>query len=88
MTVVSSKEFATKPTKYYNLAQNEQVLIKRGKNMFQLHAIVNVNEDDGDDDHDEYITMEELRSRVKEDVHQWYKEKYENCSISEGTAIS
>ena len=36
MTVVSSKEFATKPTKYYNLAQNEQVVIKRGKNFFYL----------------------------------------------------
>ena len=36
MTVVSSKEFATKPTKYYNLAVNEQVIIKRGNNMFHL----------------------------------------------------
>jgi len=32
MTVVSSKEFATKPAKYYNLAVNEQVVIKRGNN--------------------------------------------------------
>jgi len=36
MTVVSSKEFATRPTRYYNLAQNEQVVIKRGKNMYHL----------------------------------------------------
>ena len=36
MTVVSSKEFATKPTKYYNMAVNEQVVIRRGKNMFHL----------------------------------------------------
>jgi len=36
MTVVSSKEFATKPARYYNLAINEQVVIKRGNNMFHL----------------------------------------------------
>jgi len=36
MTVVSSKEFANQPTKYYNMAVNEQVAIKRGKNMFHL----------------------------------------------------
>jgi len=36
MTVVSSKEFATNQTKYFNLATNEQVVIKRGKNMFHL----------------------------------------------------
>jgi predicted transcriptional regulator len=34
MTVVSSKEFATNQTKYYNLAVSEEVFIKRGKNMF------------------------------------------------------
>ena len=85
MTVVSSKEFATKPAKYYNMAVNEQVIIKRGKNIFHLHAIVNIEEDE---EEDEYITMEELRIRVKKDIHQWYKEKNENCSISEGTAIS
>ena len=36
MTVVSSKEFATRPAKYYNLAQNEKVAIKRGRHMFHL----------------------------------------------------
>jgi len=39
MTVVSSKEFACYQDKYYNLAINEQVCIKRGKNMFQLICI-------------------------------------------------
>jgi hypothetical protein len=37
MTVVTSKEFATHQTKYYNLAVNEEeVVIKRGKNMFTV----------------------------------------------------
>ena len=36
MTVVSSKEFSTNQRKFYNLALNEQVAIKRGKNMFYL----------------------------------------------------
>ena len=36
MTVVSSKEFATRPTRYYNMAVNEQVVIKRGRHMFNL----------------------------------------------------
>jgi len=36
MTVVSSKEFATRPARYYNLAVNEKVAIKRGKNLFHL----------------------------------------------------
>ena len=36
MTVVSSKEFATRPARYYNMAVNERVVIRRGKNMFHL----------------------------------------------------
>jgi len=36
MTVVSSKQFATNQTKFYNLALSEQVVIRRGKNMFYL----------------------------------------------------
>ena len=36
MTVVSSKEFVSNEDKYFNLALNEQVAIKRGKNIFHL----------------------------------------------------
>ena len=36
MTVVSSKEFATRPTRYYNIAKTGQVVIKRGKNIYYL----------------------------------------------------
>ena len=36
MTVVNSKEFAANQKKFYNLALNERVVIKRGKNGFFL----------------------------------------------------
>ena len=36
MTVVSSREFATNQKRFYNLALNEQIVIKRGKNRFYL----------------------------------------------------
>jgi len=87
MTVVSSKEFSTNQKKYYDLAVNEQVVIKRGKNMFHLICtnVGNTNIDDNDND---YITMDELRRRIKGDIHQWYKERYENNSIIESTEIS
>ena len=36
MTIVSSKEFAINQKKFYNMALNERIFIKRGKNMFYL----------------------------------------------------
>jgi len=36
MTVVSSKEFVTNQKRYFDLAVNENVVIRRGKNMFHL----------------------------------------------------
>jgi len=49
-TVVSSKEFATRPRRYYNMAAvNEQVVIKRGKNMFNLVCINGHNADEYDE---------------------------------------
>jgi hypothetical protein len=39
MTVVNSKEFGINQEKYFDLAINENVVIKRGKNLFHLmHA--------------------------------------------------
>jgi len=34
MTLVNSREFVTNQKKYFDLAINEQIFIKRGKNMF------------------------------------------------------
>jgi len=36
MTVVSSKEFVSNQKRVFDMALNEQVFIKRGKNMFNL----------------------------------------------------
>ena len=45
MTVVSSKEFAINQKKFYEMALNERVFIKRGKNMFYL-ACATLDDDD------------------------------------------
>ena len=43
MTVVSSKEFVINQKRLFDLAFKEQVLIKRGKNMFHLTPSSNNN---------------------------------------------
>jgi len=49
MTVVSSKEFAINQKKIYDLALNERVFIKRGKNMFYLVCATFENDDESTD---------------------------------------
>ena len=39
MTIINSKEFATNQKKFYEIALNERVFIKRGKNMFYLTCV-------------------------------------------------
>jgi len=82
MTVVSSKEFATKPAKYYNLAVNEQVVIKRGKNMYHLTyaplPVVKYPEQpilEPDENLRNAITFDELLERTYEDIHQMFVNK-------------
>jgi len=48
MTVVSSKEFAINQRKFYNMAVNERIIIKRGKNMFYLTGI-SIEDDESSD---------------------------------------
>ena len=86
MTVVSSKEFATKPTKYYNLAVNEQVVIKRGNNMYNLTytplPVVKYPEQpilEPDENYYRAITMGEFKERARETVEAAYK-RYKNES--------
>ena len=63
MTVVSSKQFATNQKKFYTLALNEQVAIKRGKNIFYLSGSSIV-----DDDTDEDVALLALaKSRMMDD---------------------
>jgi len=41
-----------------------------------------------DEDFYRSISIDELQRRVKEDIHQWYKERNENNSNTKGTTIS
>ena len=78
MTVVISREFATNQTKYYNLAVNEEVVIKRGNNMFHLvyRNIGDIDIDDDEDDNDEdYITKDELLKGINEDLKIFFADK-------------
>ena len=74
MTVVSSKEFATKSAKYYNLAKNEQVVIKRGKNMYRLTHHTDEYDEVLEPDEDFYsaITKDELLKGIHEDIEKFF----------------
>jgi len=80
MTVVSSKEFVSNQKKYFDLAVNEDVCIKRGKNMYYL-TYQSVNETNMDEDmifepdEDFYrsISMDEFLIGVKEDLREIFR---------------
>jgi hypothetical protein len=76
MTVVSTKEFNTDQEKYFDMALNDHVIIKRGDNMFIVHHFVPDEEPDmifePDDDFYRSITMEELRTSAHEHIHQLF----------------
>jgi len=78
MKVISSKKFVSNQERYSDVAINEKAYVKNGKNRGVFAQIINDSDDDylePDDDLRRAITMDELRRRVKEDIHQWYKEK-------------
>jgi len=83
MTVVSSKEFATNQKKYYDLAVNEDIIIKRGKNVFHLiYAPVEEYPEqpilEPDDDFYRAISGDEFKKRaleIVEKVHNMYYPK-------------
>jgi len=76
MTVVSSKEFVGNQKRYFDLAVNEELFIKRGKKVFHLICkTVDGAIHDADDPDDEYITKEELLSGIYEDIDNFYANK-------------
>jgi len=76
MTVVSSKEFVGNQKRYFDLAVNEELFIKRGKNIFHLICTtVDGTIQNADDQDDEYITKEELLSGIYEDIDKFYANK-------------
>jgi hypothetical protein len=79
MTVVNSKEFATNHEKYFDLALDEQVYIKKGDYMFHIICsnfdTVNVKKQpvlEPDDDLRSGITKEEFKERAHEIVHNFF----------------
>ena len=79
MTVVSSREFVTNQERYFELALNEEVFVQKDEDMFVFMRTNEPQEPDmifePDEDFYRSISMEELRKRVLDDVHQWYKER-------------
>ena len=75
MTVVNSKEFSTHQRKYYKLAVNERVAIKRGKNLFHLTRANNDDENDylePDEDLKNAVSMEEVREKIHGVIHRLF----------------
>ena len=84
MTVISSREFAANQTKYFKMAVNEEVAIKRGSGMFHLvyRPIENIPEQlvlESDDDLRRAITIDELREKMHTRIHELFAK---NESIS------
>ena len=76
MTIVSTKEFNTNQDKYFDMALNDHVYIKRGDCMFIVSKVNGVDETDiiFDPDEDFYnsITMEEVRDRLHKVIDRLY----------------
>jgi len=77
MTVVSSKEFVSNQDKYFDMAVSGNVCIKNDKYMF--HLICRPIEQDEEyiifEPNDEFrrcITMDEVRTRTREGIHQFF----------------
>ena len=77
MTVVSSKEFVKNEDKYFDMALDEQVFVKRGDNMFliinknmNIYHNASVYEEvlEPDDDFRSAISAKELLKMLHEDM--------------------
>ena len=82
MTVVSSREFVANQKRYFDMAVNENILIRRGKNSFRLVYTnmdnTNIPEQpilEPDEDFYRAVSMDEFKKWVKEDIHQIYNAK-------------
>ena len=82
MLVVSCKDFAINQEKYFDLALDEQVYVKRGDYMFHIicsnYDSVNIKEQkilEPDDDLLSAITKEEFKQRAKDVIHNFFVNK-------------
>jgi len=80
MTVISTKEFNTDQEKYFDMAANGNVCIKNDKYMFYL-VCRPVEQDEEyivfepNDELRSCITMDEVRTRTREGIHQFFADK-------------
>jgi len=81
MTVVTTKEFNTNQKRYFDLAKNEQIVIRRGKSMFHLaHRLAETQYPEQeilapDDDLRSGITKEEFKERAHKIVQNFFANK-------------
>jgi hypothetical protein len=81
MTVVSSKEFIANQERYFDLAINDELFIKRGENVFQLICTMpNDSMEDTDDPDDDYITKDELLAGIYENLEKFFADKIKEAS--------
>ena len=75
MTIVSSKEFAANQDKYFDMAIDEEIGVKRGNDMFYLYRTNDTERVYYEPDEDFYraITMDELLIGVKEDLREMFR---------------
>ncbi|GAB6010556.1 hypothetical protein [Viscerimonas tarda] len=72
MIVISSTDLRINQKKYLDLAEKEQVVIKRGRKLIELVVKERLITDE---DLRTGITGEELLRQVKEDIHEIYSRK-------------
>ena len=82
MIVVSSREFISNQNKYFDMALNEDVCIKRGEDMFRLmyNFIGKTDEKkrvyyQPDEDFYRSISIDELQERTHKFIHELFANK-------------
>ena len=68
MTVVSMKEFQSDQNRYFDLAENENIYIRRGESLFIVTKSPEAYKEP-DDDLRKAVSMEVIRERLHRHVH-------------------
>ena len=74
MTVVSIKEFEINQAKYFDIAESEQVFIRRGDSMF---VVTKTSEKfkSPDDDLSNAVTMDVVKDRLHRHINKLFADK-------------
>jgi hypothetical protein len=79
MTMVNSKQFVTNQKRYFDMAVKEDVVIKRGKNLFHLTCTTGEHNNIGkrvfyepDEDFYSSISKDELLKGIYEDIDNFF----------------